>query len=229
MRIEFPPLPFAYDALEPHMSAESLRLHHDHHQKGYFDKLRDLVADTEYADLDLETLIASTVHGRGAKQRAIFNNAGQLWNHSFFWQSIAPGGGRPPADLQDRITRDFGGFARFREQFAEAAATLFGSGWVRLVDRKRKLEILVLPHAGTPISDGASRPLLTLDLWEHAYYLDYRNRRDLFIDAFLDHCANWRFAAERLRSRSAILHPSGTARGPAPGRSDEPGLTGANS
>lgn len=211
MRIELPPLPFAYNALEPHMSAETLRLHHDQHQRGYFDKLQGLVADTEYADLDLETLIASTVHGHGAKQRAIFNNAGQLWNHSFFWQSIAPGGGRPPADIEDRITRDFGGFAQFREQFLEAAASLFGSGWVWLVDRKRRLEILALPNAGTPISDGASRPLLTLDVWEHAYYLDYRNRRDRFAGAFLDHFANWQFAADRLRSRSAMLHPTNNA------------------
>src|SRR6185503_16111338 len=208
MRIEFPPLPFAYNALEPHMSAETLRLHHDEHQRGYFEKLHTLVADTEYAELDLETLIASTVHGRGAKQRAIFNNAGQLWNHSFFWQSIAPGGGRPSTDLQDRITRDFGGFVAFREQFAETAASLFGSGWVWLVDRKRKLEILALPNAGTPISDGASRPLLTLDVWEHAYYLDYRNRRDQFVSAFLDHLANWDFAAQRLKARSAKFDPA---------------------
>ena len=151
------------------------------------------------------------MHARGAKQRAIFNNAGQLWNHSFFWQSISPTGGRSPADLQDRITHDFSGFALFREHFSQAAAALFGSGWIWLVDRKRKLEILALPNAGTPIADGASRPLLTLDLWEHAYYLNYRNRRDRFTDAFLDHCANWQFAAERLNSRSAMLHPSGTA------------------
>jgi Fe-Mn family superoxide dismutase len=214
MRVDFPPLPFAYNALEPHMSAETLRLHHDKHQRGYFDKLRELVADTEYVDLDIERLIASTAQARGAKQRAIFNNAAQLWNHSFFWQSIAPGGGQPPADLEDRIQRDFGGFAAFRERFAEAAAALFGSGWIWLVDRKGKLAILGSANAGTPIADGASRPLLTLDVWEHAYYLDYRNRRDRFTDAFLDHCASWQFAADRMRSESAMLHPTTTAARP---------------
>jgi Fe-Mn family superoxide dismutase len=214
MRVEFQPLPFAYDALEPHMSAATLRLHHDQHHRGYFDKLRELVADTEYADLDIETLIASTVHARGAKQRAIFNNAAQLWNHSFFWQSIAPGGGRAPADLEERMQRDFGGFAAFRDRFAEAAAALFGSGWVWLVERKGKLAILGTSNAGTPIADGTSRPLLTLDVWEHAYYLDHRNRRDQFTFAFLDHCANWQFAADRMRSESAMLHPIPTAARP---------------
>jgi superoxide dismutase, Fe-Mn family len=214
MRVDLPPLPFAYNALEPHMSAETLHLHHDRHQRGYFDKLRSLVADSEYVDLDIETLIASTAQAHGAKQRAIFDNAAQLWNHTFFWQSIAPGGGRPPADLEDRIQRDFGGFAAFREQFAEAAATLFGSGWIWLVDRKGTLAILSSPNAGTPIADGESRPLLTLDVWEHAYYLEYRNRRDRFTDAFLYHCANWQFAADRMRSASAMLHPTATAARP---------------
>jgi superoxide dismutase, Fe-Mn family len=231
MRVDFPPLPFAYNALEPHMSAETLRLHHDKHQRGYFDKLRELVANTEYVDLDIETLIASTAQVRGAKQRAIFDNAAQLWNHSFFWQSIAPGGGRPPVDLEDRIQRDFGGFAEFREQFAEAAAALFGSGWIWLVDRKGTLAILSSPNASTPIADGATRPLLTLDVWEHAYYLDYRNRRDRYTDTFLDHCANWQFAADRMRSQSAMLHPTTTAARPeAPGSaaSTSRAQTGAN-
>jgi Fe-Mn family superoxide dismutase len=207
MRFDFSPLPFAYDALEPHMSAETIRLHYDKHHRGYFDKLSNLVAGTEYADLDLEAIIAGTAQARGAAQRTIFNNAAQLWNHSFFWQSIAPGGNNPPAELQDRFGRDFGGFAGFRDQFSKAAAALFGSGWVWLVDRKGKLEILALPNAETPISDGASRPLLTLDVWEHAYYVDYRNRRDQFIQVFLDHLANWRFAADQLRSRSATREP----------------------
>jgi Fe-Mn family superoxide dismutase len=223
MRIECPPLPFAYDALEPHMSAETLRLHHDQHQKGYFDKLCGLVAGGEgaggegaggeFADADLETIIAGTAGARGARHKAIFDNAAQVWNHSFFWRSIAPGGGAPPADLRERIERDFGAFAAFRAKFADAALNLFGSGWVWLAQRKGKLEILALPNAGTPIADGASRPLLALDVWEHAYYVDYRNRRDRFVDAFLDHLANWEFAAERLRARSAKFDPA--ALGPA--------------
>ena len=208
MRIECPPLPFAYDALEPHMSAETLRLHHDKHQKGYFDKLCGLVAGSEFADSDLETIIASTANARSGQLRAIFNNAAQLWNHSFFWQSMAPGGGAPPDDLMGRIERDFGGFAEFRDKFAKEAVNLFGSGWVWLAHRKGKLEILSLPNAGTPIADGASRPLLGLDVWEHAYYVDYRNKRPEFVDAFLDHLANWEFAAERLRARSAKFDPA---------------------
>jgi len=211
MRIECPPLPFAYDALAPHMSAETLRLHHDKHQKAYFDKLCGLVAGGELADADLETIIASTANARGARQRAIFDNAAQLWNHSFFWQSMAPGGGAPSGDLMASLERDFGGFAAFRDEFAKAAVGLFGSGWVWLAHRKGKLEILSLPNAGTPIADGASRPLLALDVWEHAYYVDYRNERDRFVDAFLDHLANWRFAAERLRARSAKFDPAAFA------------------
>jgi Fe-Mn family superoxide dismutase len=220
MRIECPPLPFAYDALEPHMSAETLRLHHDKHQRAYFDKLCGLVEGTEFADLDLETIIASTAKSRSAKERQIFNNAGQVWNHSFFWQSMAPssaapGGGAPPADLQDRFEQDFGGFDEFHKKFAEAAVNLFGSGWVWLADRKGKLEILALPNAGTPIADGASRPLLTLDVWEHAYYVDFRNRRDQFVETFLDHLANWNFAAERMRARSAKFDPAAFGQRPA--------------
>jgi Fe-Mn family superoxide dismutase len=220
MRIECPPLPFAYDALEPHMSAETLRLHHDKHQKAYFDKLCGLVKDTEFADADLETIISSTAQARGAKQKAIFNNAAQVWNHSFFWQSMAPakpeaGGGAPASDLMERFERDFGGFADFREKFAEAAVGLFGSGWVWLAHRKGKLEILALSNAGTPIADGASRPLLTLDVWEHAYYVDYRNKRDQFVHAFLDHLANWDFAAHRLRARTAAFDPAAFGQRPA--------------
>ena len=207
MRIECPPLPFAYDALAPHLSAETLHLHHDKHQRAYFDKLCGLVEGTELAGLDLETIIASTAKARGAKEKAIFNNAAQVWNHSFFWHSMAPGGGSPPADLMGRMERDFGGFAEFREKFAAAATGLFGSGWVWLAERKGKLEILALSNAGTPIADGASCPLLTLDVWEHAYYVDFRNRRDRFVAAFLDHLANWNFAAERLKARTAAFDP----------------------
>lgn len=212
MRIECPPLPFAYEALQPHMSAETLRLHHDKHQKAYFDKLCGLIKDTEFVDVDLETIIASTAKARGAKEKSIFNNAAQVWNHSFFWQSMTPGGGgAPPPELQDRFEQDFGGFAEFREKFTEAAVTLFGSGWVWLAERKGKLEILALPNAGTPIADGASRPLLALDVWEHAYYVDFRNRRDQFVGAFLDHLANWNFAAERLKARTAKFDPAAFA------------------
>ena len=204
MRIECPPLPFAYDALAPHMSAETLRLHHDKHQKAYFDKLCGLVAGTEFAELELETVIASTAKARGAREKAIFDNAAQVWNHSFFWRCLAPAspesGRAPPAELHDRFERDFGGFSEFRAKFAAAATGLFGSGWVWLAERKGKLEIVALANAGTPIADGASRPLLTLDVWEHAYYVDFRNRRDRFVAVFLDHLANWAFAAERLRA-----------------------------
>jgi Fe-Mn family superoxide dismutase len=209
MRIECPSLPFGYEALAPYMSGETLHFHHDKHQKAYFEKLLGLVEGTEFADLDLETIIASTAKARGAREKAIFNNAAQVWNHSFFWQSMAPGGGgAPPAQLAARLERDFGSFAEFREKFAAAATGLFGSGWVWLAERKGKLEILPLANAGTPIADGASRPLLTLDVWEHAYYVDFRNRRDRFVAAFLDHLANWDFAAQRLEAGSAKFDPA---------------------
>lgn len=210
MRIEFPPLPFAYDALAPHMSAETLELHHDKHQKAYFDKLCGLIEGTEFADKDLETIIVSTAGARADKAKKIFNNAAQVWNHTFFWHCLAPGGSSRPAALTERFDRDFGGFAKFRDQFADAATNLFGSGWVWLAHRKGKLEILALPNAGTPLADGASRPLLVLDVWEHAYYVDHRNRRDRFVDVFLDELANWEFAAERLRARGAKFEPAGT-------------------
>ena len=196
MRIECPPLPFADDALEPHMSAETLRLHHGKHQKAYFDKLQALVAGTDFADLDLETIIVSTAKARGAKPKAIFDNAAQLWNHSFFWRSLAPAGGGLPAALAQRLERDFGGFARFRERFAAAAAGLFGSGWVWLAERKGKLEILALSNAGTPIADGASLPLLTLDAWEHAYFLDYGTKKPDYLAGVLKHI-NWATVEKR--------------------------------
>lgn len=213
MRIECPPLPFAYDALVPHMSAETLTLHHDKHQKTYFDKLCGLIEGSEFADLDLETIIASTANARAAKQKNIFNNAAQLWNHTFFWHSMAPGAKAvraeaPAGELGDRIEKDFGSFSEFRDKFADAAVNLFGSGWVWLAHRKGKLEILPLANAGTPIADGTSRPLLTLDVWEHAYYVDHRNKRDAFVDVFLAKLANWDFAAERLKAHSAKFDPA---------------------
>lgn len=212
MRIEFPALPFAYDALEPHISAEALRLHHDKHQRAYFDKLVGLIEGGKLGEVGLETVIASTANSRAARRRAIFDHAAQVWNHAFFWRSIAPGGGPPPPDLLMRIERAFGSFAALRERFAAAAMDLFGAGWVWLAERKGTLEILALSNAGTPIADGASRPLLALDLWEHAYYVDYRHRRDRFVAVFLDELANWDFAAERLRAASAKLDPAAPVR-----------------
>jgi len=211
MRIECPPLPFAHDALAPHMSAETLALHHDKHQKTYFDKLCGLIEGTEFAERDLETIIVSTANARGAKIKKIFNNAAQVWNHTFFWHCLAPGGSTPPAALKEKIARDFGSWSAFRDEFAKAAADLFGSGWVWLALRKGKLQIMALPNAGTPLADGASRPLLVLDVWEHAYYVDHRNKRDRFVEVFLDELANWEFAAERLRARSAKFEPSAVA------------------
>lgn len=209
MRIEYPPLPFAHDALAPHMSAETLELHHGKHQKTYFDKLKGLVEGTEFADQDLETIIVSTANARSGNAKKIFNNAAQLWNHAFFWHCLTPGGPKRAASLDDRLKRDFGSVEKFREAFAEQAIDLFGSGWVWLAHRKGKLEIVPTSNAGNPLSDGASRPLLVLDVWEHAYYVDHRNKRKDYVDTFLDKLANWEFAAERLQARSAKFEPAG--------------------
>ena len=209
MRIEYPPLPYAHDALAPHMSAETLELHHGKHQKTYFDKLVGLVKDTEFADRDLETIIVSTANARSGNAKKIFNNAAQLWNHAFFWHCLKPGGGKRAQALDDCLERDFGGVQKFRDEFAETAVDLFGSGWVWLAHRKGKLEIVPNANAGNPIADGASRPLLVLDVWEHAYYVDHRNKRKDYVDAFLDKLANWEFAAGRLKARSAKFEPSG--------------------
>ena len=198
MKFQLPELPFSMDALEPHMSAETLKLHHAKHHKAYVDKLNKAIEGTPYAELSLEEIIQRSFK----KDPGVFNNAGQHWNHSFFWQCLKADGGQPKGDVQKAIERDFGGVAAFRKDFSKAAEGLFGSGWAWLVLDGGKLKIATTPNGETPLLDG-QHALLTLDVWEHAYYVDYRNERPKFVKAFVDSLINWDFVAERFANKDA--------------------------
>jgi superoxide dismutase, Fe-Mn family len=194
---KLPPLPWAQDALDPVISARTIGLHHGKHHAAYVKKLNELVAGTPLADLPLERVVTETAGSEA--QKKIFNNAAQAWNHAFFWNCLSPGGGAPKGDLARRVDSDLGGYDSFKKEFSKAAVECFGSGWAWLVERGGKLEILSTSNAGTPITMGAT-PLLTLDVWEHAYYLDYENRRPEFADAVIGKLLNWDFAAHQLES-----------------------------
>ncbi len=197
MAFELPPLPYAANALEPHMSANTFSFHHAKHHNAYVTNLNNLIKDTDLASKSLEEIIKA-VAGDGAKA-GVFNNAAQVWNHTFFWSSMKPGGGgKPSGDLLARIEKDLGGFDKFKEDFKNAAVTQFGSGWAWLVEEKGTLKITKTGNADTPMAHG-QKALLTVDVWEHAYYLDYQNRRPDYVQTFLDHLANWDFAAANLK------------------------------
>ena len=189
MSFELPNLPYAKDALAPHISAETFDYHHGKHHQAYVNKLNELTKGKDLANKSLEELIRTTDGG-------LFNQAAQVWNHTFFWNSMKPsGGGKPSGDLAAAIDRDFGGLSEFKEKFSAAAAGRFGSGWAWLVKDGDKLDITSTANAGNPMTDGKT-PILTLDVWEHAYYIDYRNARPKFIEAFLENLVNWDFAAK---------------------------------
>ena len=191
-----PQLPYADDALEPHISKNTLGFHYGKHHKAYVDNTNKLVAGTPLADHSLEGLIKA-VAGK-PDQVGIFNNSAQIWNHTFYWHSMRKdGGGRPPQKLESLITRDFADFDKFKEALTTAATTQFGSGWAWLVSEGGKLKVMKTPNAETPLTSGAT-PLLTIDVWEHAYYLDYQNRRPDYVATFLNHLANWDFALQNL-------------------------------
>jgi Fe-Mn family superoxide dismutase len=192
-----PPLPYAMDALAPYISARTMSFHYGKHHKAYVDNLNKLVAGTPLAGQTLEEIIRETAGH--ADRAAVFNNAAQTWNHTFFWNSMTPGGGgKPSARLAAMIEKSFGTFDSFREAFIKAGVGQFGSGWVWLVQDGDSLKIVATANADTPLVHGQT-PLLTCDLWEHAYYLDYQNRRNDFIAAFVDHLANWSFAESQLK------------------------------
>jgi Fe-Mn family superoxide dismutase len=200
MTIEFPGLPYLVDALEPHVSAKTLEFHHGKHHKAYVDKLNAAIAGTDYVDHSLEAIIGAS-HEAG--DTGIFNNAAQAWNHTFLWSSMSPaGGGEPEGALAEAINASFGNVAGFREQFKASAMGQFGSGWTWLVRKGGSLEIVSTGNAETPLTDGAT-PLLTLDVWEHAYYLDYQNKRDAYVDTFLDKLINWEFATQNFAAAAA--------------------------
>ncbi len=197
MSIQFPVLPYAINALEPHVSAKTLALHHGKHHKGYVDKLNSAIAGTAYAGKSLEAIIGAA---HEASETGIFNNAAQSWNHTFLWSSMSPnGGGEPIGPLADAIADRFGNIQGFKAEFKAAALAQFGSGWTWLVRTATELDIVSTGNADTPLLHG-STPLLTLDVWEHAYYLDFQNKRDAYIDAFLSNLINWEFAAENYRA-----------------------------
>jgi Fe-Mn family superoxide dismutase len=196
MAFELPPLPFAKNALEPHMSAQTLDFHHDKHHQAYVTNLNNMVKGSPMEHQSLEEIITAT-HKDTAKA-GIFNNAAQVWNHTFFWNCLKPkGGGAPGGDVAKGIDGALGGLAKFKEEFKAAAVGQFGSGWAWLVADKGALKITKTANAVNPLAEGQTA-LLTVDVWEHAYYLDYQNRRPDFVQTFLDHLVNWDFVAQNL-------------------------------
>ena len=196
MPFELPPLPWSNDSLAPHISAQTLSFHHGKHHQAYVTNLNKLVEGTDLANKTLVDLVKLTA-GK-ADKAAIFNNAAQVWNHTFYWHSMKPkGGGKPGGAIAQKINNDFGSFEKFVELFTQAGATQFGSGWAWLSLKGGKLEVTKTPNAETPLTTGAT-PLLTMDVWEHAYYLDFQNRRPDYIKTFIDHLVNWDFANQNL-------------------------------
>jgi Fe-Mn family superoxide dismutase len=192
MAFTLPPLPYDKTALAPHISAETLEYHHGKHHNAYVTNLNKLIEGKPEASLSLEEIIKSSEGG-------IFNNAAQIWNHTFYWSSMKPnGGGLPTGDLAQAINRDFGSFEKFSEEITNAAVTQFGSGWAWLVVADGKLSVTKTPNADLPMKHGQTA-LLTIDVWEHAYYIDYRNLRPKYVETFLKSLANWDFAAENLK------------------------------
>ena len=191
MSVELPALPYAMDALEPVISKETLEFHYGKHHQAYVTKLNDAIKGTDLENAELEEIVKTSEGG-------IFNNAAQVWNHTFYWNCMAPNaGGEPTGKIAEAINESFGSFEAFKEQFSQAAATLFGSGWAWLVKNKEgKLEITQEVNAGNPMTSGL-KPLLTCDVWEHAYYVDYRNARPTYIESFWK-LVNWEFVNQQL-------------------------------
>ena len=183
-----PPLPYEKNALEPHISAETLEFHYGKHHQTYVTNLNNLIAGTEFENLSLDEIVKKATGG-------IFNNAAQVWNHTFYWHSLSPnGGGVPTGALADAINETFGSFEKFKEDFSKTAITTFGSGWAWLVkNADGSLALVSTSNAATPLTAGQT-PLLTIDVWEHAYYIDYRNLRPKYVEAFWN-LVNWDFAA----------------------------------
>jgi Fe-Mn family superoxide dismutase len=192
-----PQLPFAKEAFAPYFSPETFDYHHGKHHQAYVTNLNNLLKeDQQFAGMDLEEIITSSQHNHPA----IFNNAAQVWNHSFFWHSITPNGGGIAEDnaMQQQIEQDFGNYQAFAEEFKKCAVSQFGSGWAWLVYGNHKLQIVKTNNAETPITQNMM-PIIACDVWEHAYYIDYRNKRPDYVNIFVDHLINWQFAAQRLQ------------------------------
>ena len=196
MAITFPELPYPKNALEPHISARTLEFHHGKHHKSYVDKGNDAIKGTEYENMSLEEVIKKT--SGDSSKTAVFNNCAQAWNHAFYWKCLkGDGGGRPTGKIAEKIDADFGSYDKFAEEFKAAGAGQFGSGWAWLALDGDRLKVVKTLNAENPMTQGM-KPLLTADVWEHAYYLDYQNRRPDYLSAFLDKLVNWDFVNENL-------------------------------
>lgn len=191
MAIVLPELPYAKDALEPHISEKTLDFHYGKHHNAYVVNANKLIEGTELAKAGIEDIIKKTA--RDVSRVGIFNNAAQVWNHTFYWQCMKPNGGGPPyGPIAEKVNTDFGSYEKFVEEFKNAGATQFGSGWAWLILKDDKLQIIKTSNADTPIAQG-TKPLLTVDVWEHAYYLDYQNRRPDYLNVFVENLINWDF------------------------------------
>ncbi|MDD3838364.1 MAG: superoxide dismutase [Phenylobacterium sp.] len=199
MAIELPPLPYEPHELEPHVSADTLGFHHGKHHKAYVDRTNQLIAGTDLENADLETVI---VRAREKGEQTLLNQSGQVWNHSFFWRCMTPEKLQPEGQLAELIQRDFGGIDAFKDAFKKEGVGHFASGWAWLVLKDGKLVVTSYHDGDSPVGRGVT-PLLTCDVWEHAYYLDYQNDRGGFLDAFLNNLVNWKFAARQLEQASA--------------------------
>ncbi len=197
--LALPELPYPDTALAPHVSQQTLQIHWGKHHRAYVDKANGLLKGSELAGRPLEEIVRAAA-AKG--DQALFNNAAQAWNHAFYWKSMSPkGGGRPAGALKDRVDADFGSIEKLKEALAAAATGQFGSGWAWLVLEDGKLKVTKTANAETPLTAAGQKPLLTIDVWEHAYYLDYQNRRADYVTAFLDKLLNWEFAAENLAAK----------------------------
>ena len=200
MAFTLPRLPYEKNALEPYISANTLDFHHGKHHQAYVDNLNKLVEGAEPSGQTLENIIHASA--KDPAKAGIFNNAAQVWNHTFYWHSLKKdGGGMPSGKLLERLDKDFGSYDKFREAFKQAGTTQFGSGWAWLVEENGTLKITKTSNADLPMVHG-QKALIACDVWEHAYYLDYQNRRADYIDVFLDHLVNWDFAEKNLESDS---------------------------
>ena len=197
MAFDLPALPYARDGLTPHISEDTLNFHHGKHHNAYVTNLNKLIEGTAHEKASLEEIVKAA--SGDPSKAGLFNNASQVWNHTFYWHSMKPGGGgKPTGKIAELIDRDFGSYDEFASAFKAAGGGQFGSGWAWLVLKDGKLAITKTPNAETPITDAGVTPLLTMDVWEHAYYLDYQNSRPNYMASFLDNLVNWDFANQNL-------------------------------
>ena len=197
MPFELPALPYGKNALAPHISENTINYHYGKHHQAYVTNLNNLISGTDLADKSLEEIIKISANDK--TKAGIFNNSAQVWNHTFYWHSMKPnGGGKPSGEVLKHIESDFGSYENFVTEFKNAGATQFGSGWAWLVLDSGKLKVVKTGNAETPLTTSA-KPLMTMDVWEHAYYLDFQNARPTYIDTFLNHLVNWDFVNENLK------------------------------